>query len=138
MKVFSRLCRKTTARSTAWEDNTQRAAARKNIAGSQGVEWEAGINHFSARLHIPPIPAEAPEIVNLQSTTLGIGRLLLFAISTSFAGADFGLTNSRAVDLQPIWPLRPAALPWPPHRLLTDSEIEIIARNAARAFGVPT
>jgi hypothetical protein len=108
------------------------------IAGNQGVEWEAGINHFSARLHIPPIPAEAPEIVNLQSTTLGIGRLLLFAISTSFPGADFGLTNSRAADLQPIWPLRPATILWPPHRLLTDREIEIIARNAARAFGVPT
>jgi hypothetical protein len=108
------------------------------IAGSQGVEWEAGINHFSARLHIPPIPAETPEIVNLQSTTLGIGRLLLFAISTSFLGADFGLTNSRAADLHPIWPLRPAMILWPPHRLLTDSEIEIIARNVARAFGVPT
>ena len=108
------------------------------MAGSQGVEWEAGINHFSGRLHVPPVPPEAAEAVNLQSTTLGIGRLLIFAISTSFPTADFSLTNARAADLQPIWPLRPATILWPPHRLLLDSEIEIIARNAARAFGVPT
>jgi hypothetical protein len=108
------------------------------VAGNQGVEWEAAINHFSGRLHQPPVPREAAEVVNLQSTTLGIGRLLIFAISTSFPGADFGLTNARVAELQPIWPLRPATILWPPHRLLPDSEIDIIARNAARAFGVPT
>jgi hypothetical protein len=108
------------------------------MAGSQGVEWEAGINHFSGHLQVPPAPPEASGIVNLQSTTLGIGRLLLFAISTSFPGFSFSLTNPHSADLQPIWPLRPTVVLWPPRRFLADREIDTIAGNVARAFGVPT
>jgi hypothetical protein len=41
------------------------------MAGSQGVEWEAGINHFSGRLHQPPVPREAAEVTLLHGSASG-------------------------------------------------------------------
>jgi len=104
------------------------------IAGSQSMEWLTGINHFSARLNISPVDLKTPEIVNLQSTTIGIARLLIHAISTTVPGHSFALNDPDNSDLRQIWPLGPE-ISWPPQNFLTDDQVNGIARNVPRAFG---
>lgn len=104
------------------------------MAGSQGVEWRTGIHHFSARINVTPVDLETPDIVNLQSTTIGIGGLLIHAISTTVPGHSFALSNPDRSDLRPIWPQPTAAITWPRPRLLTDENINVITTNVVRAF----
>jgi hypothetical protein len=106
------------------------------IAGNAGLEWIAGISHFSAHFsEIPPIAPEATGIPNVQSTTLGLGCLLFHIVSTTFPDLSFALDDPAISDLRPIWPASGAALPWPPDRFLTDEGVNGVARNIARAFG---
>ena len=104
------------------------------MAGSQGVEWLTGIHHFSARMNVTPVDLETPDIVNLQSTTIGIGRLLIHAISTSVPGHSFALSNPDRSDLRPIWPHPTDPIGWPRLRLLTDNDINVITTNLPRAI----
>jgi hypothetical protein len=115
------------------------------ISGNQGVDWQTGLYHFAARLNyfagpisnVPPIDPKTAEIINLQSTTIGIGRLMIFSVSTTVRNGAFSLTNPEAADLKPIWPQSLSSIPWPPSRLFTDAEIDFIARNVPRSYGVP-
>jgi hypothetical protein len=108
------------------------------IAGSQGIEWLTGINHFSGRLNRTPIDLETPDVVNLQSTTIGLGRLLIHVASTVVPDQSFALQNPDTADLRPIWPQPTAPIVWPRNRLLTDEDIDFIARTIPRAMGVST
>jgi hypothetical protein len=104
------------------------------MAGSQGTEWLTGLNHFSARINVTPVDLETPDVVNLQSTTIGIGQLVIYAISTSVPGHDFALSDPNRSDLKPIWPQPTAAITWPRLRLLTNENINVINTNLPRAF----
>jgi hypothetical protein len=107
------------------------------IAGSQAsVDWRTGINHFSARMNRSPVDLKTPDIVNVQSSTIGIGQLLIHSVSTTVPGHSFALQNPDAADLRPIWPQPAAPITWPRLRLLTDPDIDFIARTIPRAFGV--
>lgn len=108
------------------------------IAGNGSIEWLTGINHFSARLNVTPVAPVTPNIVNLQSTTLGIGQLLIHLVSTTVAGQSFALKDPEAADLRPIWPPPNSDIIWPRLRLLTDDDINFIAGTIPAAFGVKT
>jgi hypothetical protein len=104
------------------------------LAGSQGLEWRTGLYHFGARINLTPVDLETPDIVNLQSTTIGIGQLLIHAVSTSVPGHSFALANPDRSDLRPIWPQPTDTITWPRLRLLTDDNINVITSNIPRAF----
>lgn len=104
------------------------------VAGSQGLEWRTGMYHFSAKLNVSPIDLETPGPLNIQCTTIGIGTLLLHAISTTAEGHSFALVDPDAADLKPIWPPVLPAIRWPPGRLLRDEDIDVIKTNLERAY----
>lgn len=108
------------------------------IAGYRGIKWITGLYHFAARLNVPPIDPETAHIKNIQSTTIGLGRLLIHAISTTVPGYSFALDKPNVSDLKPVWPINTAVTTWPPTRLVDDNDVDFIKSNLERAFGVPT
>jgi hypothetical protein len=103
-----------------------------------GPDWLTGINHFSARINRTPVDSKTPNIVNVQSSTIGIGQLLIHGVSTTVPGHSFALQNPDTADLRPIWPQPTADIVWPRSKLLNDDEINFIARTIPRAFGAST
>lgn len=104
------------------------------IAGSQGLEWSAGINHFGAHAGFGPADPKTGNDLNVQSTTIGLGALLIFCVSTTWLHfQDFALSHPDRSDLKPIWPSTDNDIAWPPRRLLRDDEINVIATNLSRA-----
>jgi len=108
------------------------------IAGYAGTEWITGIYHFVTRLNRSEADLKTPDTLNLQSTTIGLGHLVIHAISTSIPDLSFALGNPGASDLKAIWPLSATSISWPPLRLLADDDVNLIKQNVERAFGVPT
>jgi hypothetical protein len=108
------------------------------IAGYRGIEWLIGIYHFSLRVNRSEADLKTPDIPNLQATTIGLGYLVIHAISTSIPDCSFALNNPVASDLKPIWPLSASSISWPPLRLLTDDDVNLIKQNLERAFGIAT
>lgn len=106
------------------------------IAGQCGIEWQTAMYHFSSRLNTSYADLVTPEAVNLQCTTIGVGRVLLHVISTSVPGLEFGLNRPTSSDLKPIWPISAQTITWPPQRLLDDAAIHHIKRNVERAYNV--
>ena len=106
------------------------------IAGNCGVEWETGIYHFSSRLNTSLDDLKTPDILNLQCTTIGLGHLLVHAISTTVGSHSFSLTRPDASDLKPIWPDPTTDITWPPSKLLTDDDVNVIKTNIERAYGI--
>jgi hypothetical protein len=104
------------------------------VAGSRGVDWRTGLHHFSGRINVTPVDLETPDIVNLQCTTIGIGQLLIYAISTTVPDHSFALSNPDRSDLRPIWPQPAATITWPRPRLLTDENINVVTTNLSRTF----
>jgi hypothetical protein len=106
------------------------------IAGSQGARWLTGLHHFSARASVPPVDPKTQSIPNLQSTTIGIGCLLVFCVSSNWPHfSRFELSNPDRSNLIPIWPAASRVIEWPPNYFLRDDEIDVIAANIPRAFG---
>ncbi len=103
------------------------------VAGSQGIQWRTGLYHFSAKLNVSLIDLETPDALNIQCTTIGIGALLIHAISTTVPGHSFVLDNPNKSDLRSIWPVG-APIAWPPARLLSDDDIDVIKTNLERAY----
>jgi len=104
------------------------------IAGSQGVNWQIGINHFSSHISIAPVRPPESDITNMQCTTMAVGRMLVQCISTTFVDVDFALAMPDSSDFKPIWPFTIPVLLWPPSRFLTDEQIESVAENLVRTY----
>ena len=111
------------------------------IAGNGGTRWATGIRHFSAQLNLLVIDEAENKVADhqvydIQSTTIGIGRLLIHSISCPPPGNMYALSHPDKSDLKPIWPLTGNTLYWPPTRYLNDDDVDIISTNLERSAEV--
>jgi hypothetical protein len=111
------------------------------IAGNGGMEWMTGIRYFSAQPNPLLIGSgvnaiENHKLYDIQSTTIGIGTLLIYTISSSSPVNLFVLSHPDESDLKQIWPLTGDTLYWPPSRYLNDEAVQLIATNLERSAEV--
>lgn len=103
------------------------------VSGSQGIAWRTGLFHFTGRISTSQADLEGPNILNTQSTTIGLGHLLVHIISTTVP-MRFALSNPANSDLKPIWPEPVCDVIWPPTTFLTDEQIVQVTTNLRKSF----
>jgi hypothetical protein len=109
------------------------------IASHSSEVWRTTYHRHSSRIGVAPkgvIPsvADRPATKNIQATTLGIGCLLVYAVSTRLP-LDFELPSQVRGNAFPIWPIV-GAVTWPPSRTLSQLEVETIALAMERSLSI--
>ena len=88
-------------------------------------DWETAMDHIAVSLRRPPIDPKLLDIPNTQSTTFGIGKLLIYSISSTFPHFRFsGVPPEITAFLFRLWPLQRVALTWPQFRAISNANVE--------------
>jgi len=76
-------------------------------------DWYASFWHQTLMASLDPrSPPGTGKLKNIQTTTIGVGRLLMFACISRLPGFHLDLHELRHFGRR-IWPFRPDAVPWP-------------------------
>ena len=111
------------------------AGWRVCIASQNAASWRLGYSHTGLVSGRPGEPI--PTTCNSQSTTFGMGCLLIHATSTYVAAVP---SNQFATtELVEIWPRVPDHLQWPRPYAQSEADVDWIARDLFRqlANGLP-
>ena len=73
--------------------------------------------------------------MNVQSTTVGMGKLVMYAASSAFAALETERLVQGMAGIAVIWPNPPVLVSWPPERLQITAEIDALA-NALNTQGL--
>ena len=99
----------------------------------QGSFWQSANERHAALIGwgnaSGPLPLPKPKEMsskNIQSQTLGIGRFLVQAISTTLTGSDFHSPKLPHNPLRQLWPYE-RNIVWPTGQAIPDSQVRIIA-----------
>jgi len=107
------------------------------ITRCNGTLWETGYYHrsFTAGIsHGPPVAPIKRPTPNTQTTTIGIGQLLIHMVSVSIPEIQFEGENEPRFGLKRILPIREASIAWPTDIVLSDAEVEILADTLNRTI----
>jgi hypothetical protein len=107
------------------------------IAAYGGLKWRFSIYHHVVKF---PSPKRSEERAgyNTQSTTIGLGYVLIHIISSNIEELSFELNDDSVSDLRTIWPTREAVLQWTPVRLLSDADVNYISDVLSRIGRIPS
>lgn len=102
------------------------------IAKSSGHHWAARYVRHTAGLG--PVGRKGVT-KDTQSVTLGMGRILVHAMSSTVPGMKFELPG-KAETFHFLWPVGKATV-WPPRSTLDHHEVEDFNQGFNRDFGTP-
>jgi hypothetical protein len=105
------------------------------IGHQRGNAWRTAFSRRTAALGPiidgKPTPPNGSYAKNTQSTTMGIGNLLIHLIACSIPNFRFEMPNDTGRYLRRIWPIQGDLL-WPPGSILSDGDCERIEHSMAR------
>src|SRR6266702_2501767 len=88
------------------------------IAQIDNEKWRNSYSRHAATLSASPHPPIGAEGKNVQTTTFGIGTLLVFCSVITFSGLDFRFEAKTVDALACLWPLRDDDINWPMSHIL--------------------
>jgi hypothetical protein len=103
------------------------------IARNAGRNWVARYVRHTAALGAAD-PKKGPQ-KDTQSTTLGMGRIIVHVMTSTVPGMKFELPG-RADSFHFLWPVR-RAITWPPRSALDHEAVEDFNLAFNRDFGTP-
>jgi hypothetical protein len=77
----------------------------------------------------PSRPSNMPGPYRAHSTTIGLGRLLIYVAAIDLPNQRFEIPDGL---MQPIWPQQSERIVWPPARLASDDEVWFLATSYLR------
>lgn len=97
----------------------------------QGSFWSSAYERHAALLGwgnaSGPLPVPNDALAkNIQSQTLGIGRLLIQTISTTLGGLDFNSPKLPNNPLRQVWPYE-RNIVWPTGQAISDPQVRVVA-----------
>src|SRR5262249_17493807 len=106
------------------------------IGLQEGKSWRNAYSRRASAIVLGddsgPFPLPPSDLTqNIQSQTLGIGRLFIQSISTTLRGLDFYSPKLPDNPFRQLWPYERNII-WPPGRSITDPQIKIIAGGLER------
>jgi hypothetical protein len=84
------------------------------LALHHNSDWRTGLDHIGSALHREADYERNKNVVSTQSTTIGIGNLLIHAFSSALPGFQFEPSAAFGACLHRIWPSPGRILLWPP------------------------
>lgn len=109
------------------------------LARHTNAEWETALDHVGLALHRAADHERSKNEINTQSTTIGIGKLLIHTFSSAIPTVEFDPSAEFGPRLRRLWPPRPKKLlfwpihggemSWPPGHSLSDEEVERLGRH---------
>ena len=109
-----------------------------SLACCDGTDWRAQYAHEG--MTVPPADGSPPELVdgspvrNIQSTTIGLGRLIVQASSSATARIRIDSQHDLNWGLVQIWPPSSADVYWPGAVTLDDSAVNTLALAVGMAL----
>ena len=108
------------------------------LARHSNAAWKTGLDHVGIALHRAADHERLNHNINTQSTTIGIGKLLIHTFSSAIPDVKFYPAAEFGPRLCPLWPLPPKRLFWPTRQRnifwptlqsLSDEDVERLGRH---------
>jgi hypothetical protein len=99
------------------------------LALHNNSDWRTGLDHVGVALHRKAEYERKRSVINTQSTTIGIGNLLIHAFSSALPDFQFNPSGEFGGRLHRIWPCSGEALIWPPINALLVADVERLGRH---------
>jgi hypothetical protein len=104
------------------------------LALHHNKEWRTGLDHIGVALHRKADYEKNKNKINTQSTTIGLGSLLIHAFSSALPSVRFNPSPEFGTRLHRVWPQTNEKISWPPTSALSDEDVERLGRHLYTHF----
>jgi hypothetical protein len=98
------------------------------LAFLRGSKWSTGFFRHTAGLSPPPLDPKQVGTKNVQTTTFGLGKLLIHSSSTVHAPL-YSILELEGISppFEALWPLTTNEIVWPPRFFVGDADADQVA-----------